>query len=281
MATFRAIESCKPEKERLVYDPFAAAFLSKFYQTLVAVCALPFIRKIVTTGIQLRWPGTFTSAVARTKLIDDMIIDAVKTDGINQIIIVSATLDTRAHRLNIGVPVHYVEVDHPKVQYAKRAVLAELQDMPTVRIDYVPLDLNTQQMSDVIPQLLQRNHNKTLFLWEALTTSMEAREADTIFKYINNFPSGTQVIFTYIDKAVLENPKAFNGFVSIDRILRRSGENWDFGLHPGDLNSFMEARNMKMRYEGGAEKYRAQYFGNKSRRMKGYEYFRVVRGEVK
>lgn len=281
MAAFRAIESTKPEKERLLHDPFAAVFLSKFYQLLLVCCNISLFRKIITGCIQFRWPGSFTAGVARTKLIDDMIIDAVRNDGINQVIILHATYDTRAHRLNVGVPLHYVEMDHPDLQHRKRTMLASLGGLPTIPIDYVQLDMNTQQISEVIPQLCYRQHYKTLFLWEGLVSNMEAKQGETIFHHIRQFNPGTQIIFTYAEKAALENPKAFYGFEKVNRLLRRAGENWDFGMCPAELHPYLEEHEMKLRYDGGAADYRAQYFGDKSKQMKGYEYFRVLRAEVK
>ncbi len=281
MAAFRAIESTKPEKERLLYDPFASAFLSKFYQLILAGCMIPFIRRIVTACIQFRWPGSFTAAVARTRLIDDMILHAVKSQGINQVIILNATFDTRAHRLNVGVPLHYVEMDHPALQYTKKKILSTLVGLPAIHVDYVELDMNRQQISEVFPKLFYGSHYKTLFLWEGLTTIQEAKQAETIFHHVKNFHPGTQIIFTYVEKAVLENPKAFYGFVRINRLLRRAGENWDFGICPEELYAYLESYHLQLHYDGGADDYRAKYFGEKSRHMKGYEYLRVVRAEVK
>ena len=62
---------------------------------------------------------------------------------------------------------------------------------------------------------------------------------------------------------------------------KRAGENWDFGLCPDELRTYLDSYNMLLRYEGGAADYRAQYFGEKSKGMKGYEYFRLARAEVK
>lgn len=281
MAAFRAIESTKPEKERLLHDPFAAVFLSKFYQLLLACCSISLFRNIITACIQFHWPGTFTAAVARTKLIDDMIVDAVRNEGVNQVIILHATYDTRAHRLKVGLPLHYVEMDHPDLQHRKRTMLASLKGLPNVPVDYVQLNMNTQQISEVIPQLFYRQHYKTLFLWEGLTSTMEAKQGEAIFHHIRKFSPGTQAIFTYIEKAVLENPKAFYGFEKVNRLLRRAGEDWDFGMCPAELHAYLDAHDMKVRYDGGAADYRAQYFGEKSKQMKGYEYFRVIRVEVK
>jgi methyltransferase (TIGR00027 family) len=281
MAAFRAIESTKPPAERLLYDPFAAAFLPALYQAIIACCSIRLIRNIVTACIQLRWPGSFTAGIAGTRMIDDMIIHAVKTQGINQVIILNATFDTRAHRLNIGVPVHFVEMDHSAIQMTKRKILASLSGLPVVHVDYVQFDMNTQQISDVIPQLFYQEHYKTLFLWEGVTTWQDAKVGEAMFHHIKTFRPGTQFIFTYAEKAVLDNPEAFYGFTSIDRRLRRHGENWDFGIVPETLHAYLNAHNIQLHYDGGASAYRARYFGEKSKHMKGYEYFRIARAEIK
>ncbi|NSL88167.1 SAM-dependent methyltransferase [Chitinophaga sp. Mgbs1] len=285
MAVFRALESTKPANERLFFDPFAGAFASRFYRTILAACSVPFVRKTFEAYIQLRWPGTYTAAVARTRLIDDMITKAVREDGINQIFILNATLDTRAHRLDIGMPVSFVEVNHPDTQNFKQKQIWGMlgnAEMPAVHVDYVKLDMSRQQLADTIsPILLQKSRYKTLFLWEALTTSMEAAQAESLFEFIKSYPPGTQVIITYADKDVFENPRAYPGFSRIYKALRHAGENWDYGMNAGDVTAFMRERNMQLLYDGGADKYREQYFGEKSKCMKGYEYFRVMRSELK
>ncbi|WP_143305245.1 class I SAM-dependent methyltransferase [Chitinophaga vietnamensis] len=281
MAVFRAIESSKPADKRLLYDPFAAAFVDKRYQTAIACCAFPLFRRLFTAYIQFFWPGTYTAGIARTRLIDDMIVEAVDKQGINQVIILNARIDTRAHRLKTESPVQFVEIDHPESQYRKQQRLYELLEEPAKFVDYIPLDINTQPMSEVFDQLLQRQHYKTLFLWEGLTSDLKAREADTIFRYINRFPAGTQVIFTYMNKAALDNPTAYRGFRRIARTMRAGGDKWNYGMHPAEWDSFMRERNMRVLYEGGADKYRAQYFGAAANHMHGYEYFCVVKAELK
>lgn len=282
MATFRAIESTRPEKERLLYDPFAQLFISRFYRSCLPFCTIPLFYKVLAGYIEMNWPGVLSAGVARTKKIDEMIIKAVREDGINQIIILSAGFDTRAHRLNIGLPVNFVEVDHPAVQDIKRAQLAQVMEHPVTLVDYIPIDINKQPLAEVMPALLHLKHYKTLFLWEGVTTYLKAAAVDTIFQYIKSFPSGTQTIFTYIDKRVLEEPDKYYGFRRIDKTLRKGGDYWNFGMYPEDIHRFLANRNMELCYDGGADRYRKEYYGDKkARRMKGYEYFRLAHVVVK
>ncbi|RFS24831.1 class I SAM-dependent methyltransferase [Chitinophaga silvatica] len=281
MATFRAIESTKPETERLLFDPYAVNFLSGFHRFLIKLCQIRFIRSFFINYIQYNWPGTYTAGIARTRLIDDMLMEAVVKEGINQIIILNARFDTRAHRLNIAKRVNFVEIDHPQLQRVKKAVMHPYTNEKAIPVDYLELDLNSERLADVMPSPLLPKHYKTLFIWEALTTNHELQEAEAIFEYLKDFPSGTQVIFTYVNKSVFEKPAENFGFLQINSLLKKVGEEWDFGLNPAELPLFMAQRNMKVRYDGGAADYRATYFGDASANMKGYEYFRLVRAEVK
>ncbi|SEA79607.1 methyltransferase, TIGR00027 family [Chitinophaga terrae (ex Kim and Jung 2007)] len=281
MATFRALESTRPVNKRLLYDPYAIKFLPKFHRLLVSLSRFGPVRNCFIAYINARWPGTYTAGVARTRLIDDMVIEAVQHEGINQIIILNARYDTRAHRLKTSRQVNFVEIDHKDLQQRKRKIMKPPPGSRSLPVDYIELDIKTQQLAKVIPSPLLPRHYKTLFIWEALTTTRELNAAETIFEYLKDFPPGTQVIFSYVDKDVLVNPGHYTGFFKINKLLKKTGEQWDFGLHTHELPGFLAQRNMKLRYDGGATDYRALYYGEKSKRMKGYEYFRIVRAEVK
>ncbi|SHK80034.1 methyltransferase, TIGR00027 family [Chitinophaga jiangningensis] len=281
MALSRAIESTAPVHKRLLYDPFAAAFLSPLFQKVIACCHYGPLRKITTTILQLRWPGAYTAAVARTRLIDDMIHDAVNNQGINQVIIINARLDTRAHRLKTSIPVQYVEVDLKESQLQKQEILFNVIPEQVTSIDYVPVDIHTQRLSSEMITHLQREYYKTLFLWEGVTSSLKAKEIDEFFEYVTRYPAGTQIILTYLHKAAVENPDNFRGFRAVSRTLGRKGEHFNFGVYPDTWASIFNARNMQVNYDGGASDYRRQYYKEAAKHMKGYEYFRVVRAALK
>jgi methyltransferase (TIGR00027 family) len=70
-------------------------------------------------------PGPRASAIARTKLIDDLIREA--SPVIDQLVILGAGYDTRAHRLGCLSDRAVYEIDHPSTQGYKRAVLARAE----------------------------------------------------------------------------------------------------------------------------------------------------------
>ena len=75
MALFRALEDARPRGRRLFEDPVAASFLEPSLLRVARAGRLPLLRTGVPWFIDTRWPGARTSAVARTRFIDDVVID--------------------------------------------------------------------------------------------------------------------------------------------------------------------------------------------------------------
>src|SRR5262245_23641861 len=98
MALFRAIESVQPPTRRLFSDPFSRAFLRPPLHLAADVARLPLLGKLIAWIIDRRWPGARPSGVARTRLIDDLLLRALH-DGVQQVVILGAGFDCRAYRL--------------------------------------------------------------------------------------------------------------------------------------------------------------------------------------
>src|SRR5262245_52774002 len=73
MALFRALETLRPPQERLFADPLAELFLGSWGRRLVILARIPFARRLLERVVDRRWPGARTSAIARTRLIDDAV----------------------------------------------------------------------------------------------------------------------------------------------------------------------------------------------------------------
>ena len=98
VALFRALETAKPSSERLFSDPLAVAFLRPSLRAAVALARLPAVGRLVPALIDRRWPGPRASAVARTRVIDDVVQQAVGR-GLDQLVLLGAGYDSRPYRL--------------------------------------------------------------------------------------------------------------------------------------------------------------------------------------
>jgi len=121
-AAGRAVESTRPD--RLIDDPFAAAF--------VAAAEAP-------VPLPVRWPGEHDVPSdqellllcgsgyvgMRARFFDDYLAGA-SADGVAQIVVLAAGLDTRAFRLDGLAGARLVEIDQPAVLAFKDTVLRDI-----------------------------------------------------------------------------------------------------------------------------------------------------------
>jgi methyltransferase (TIGR00027 family) len=279
MALFRALEHARPPKTRLFTDPFAQAFLGPRLRWLVTLSALPGLVDVVCRVIDHRWPGARTSAVARTRLIDDRAGAAI-AEGVQQIVLLGGGFDSRAYRLEGGEPLAFFDVDHPSTQARKRQVLRDVIGEPSSRVRFVPTDFDRDSIETTLPAAGYDQSRPTLFIWEGVTNYLTDRAVDHTLRWCAGSVPPSQIAFTYVHRAVLDDPAAFYGTARLFAILEASGERWTFGLEPSRVAAYLGERGYRLDEDLGAAEYRARYFGSSSAAMRGYEFYRVVSAHV-
>jgi methyltransferase (TIGR00027 family) len=79
--------------------------------------------------------------VVRHRFFDDFLLELAVREGIRQVVLVAAGLDTRAFRLDWPAGTHVFEIDQPEVFAYKDVVLDELAARPLADRVVVPADL--------------------------------------------------------------------------------------------------------------------------------------------
>jgi methyltransferase (TIGR00027 family) len=115
----RAIETLRDPA--LIQDPYAAAFV-RAASVPVPVPATP---QAADADATFPWSLTGTYVAVRTRYFDDYMASAI-ADGIEQIVIMAAGLDTRAFRLDWPSGTTLFELDVPLVLGFKDRVLGEV-----------------------------------------------------------------------------------------------------------------------------------------------------------
>ncbi|OBG18690.1 SAM-dependent methyltransferase [Mycobacterium sp. 852002-51057_SCH5723018] len=121
-ALHRATESARPDA--LFSDPLAARLAGEHGRAIVARAP-----RMTRNGWWL---------VARTKIIDDTIIQAI-ADGCDRVLNLAAGLDTRPYRLQLPAEFTWVEADLPKLLEEKTRLLAD--QTPRCRLTRTAVDL--------------------------------------------------------------------------------------------------------------------------------------------
>jgi O-methyltransferase involved in polyketide biosynthesis len=113
----------------------------------------------------------------------------------------------------------------------------------------------------------------TFVLWEGVTNYLTESAVEATLRWCARTAPGSLLLFTYVHRDVLTRPGAFVGTQRLFASLDKVGERFTFGIEPGELPELLE-RDL------GAADYRALYFGEAARRMRGHEFYRVALARV-
>jgi methyltransferase (TIGR00027 family) len=279
VALFRAIESSRPADKRLFEDPFARRFLSPSLSVVATLCRVPSVAGLVSGFIDRRWAGARSSAVARTRFIDDALLDALAR-GISQVVILGAGFDSRAYRLPGLTNVAVFEVDHPDTLAMKQRVLHRVSIQLPAHVRFVGLDFNSADLGHVMAAAGYSKRARTFIVWEGVTNYLTEAAIDTTLRWCAQAASGSQLVFTYVHRAVLDDPAAFRGTERLFATLKAAGEQWTFGLEPAHLASYLSQRGLELESDIGSADYRARYLPPVARIMRGYEFYRIAMARV-
>jgi methyltransferase (TIGR00027 family) len=240
VALFRALESRRGFGARVIHDHLARRFLSPRLRAVDLLATVPGIRGLISFYIDRRWPGPRPSAVARTRVIDDAMVAAMK-EGAEQVVILGAGYDTRPYRLSRR-GVRFFEVDHPDTQAVKRRRLGELRAGAAT---FVALDFATEEPGPALAAAGLDGGLRTLFVWEGVLSYLEPAAIDAMLGWIARTGApGSRVVFTYADQRALDGSMGDTG-PWLDAV-EKAGEPFRTGLDPRTLEAFLAERRLRL-----------------------------------
>jgi len=279
MAFFRALESARSPRKRLFEDRFAVHFLRPSLRKVVRLSRIPLFAAFARWRSDHLLPGARTSGIARTRFIDDAVLQSLR-DGIRQIVILGAGFDSRAYRLHGIQSAAVFEVDHPATLEMKRKHLREVMAEPPRNVRYIAIDFNQQSLPHVLCDAGLDTRVPTLFLWEGVTNYLSAEAVDAVLRYVSTFPSRSRLIFTYVHRGALDGSALFEDAPDIVRNVAAIGEPWTFGLDPAEVPGYLHERGLELLRDAGAREYRKECMGPAARRMRGYDFYHVAIASV-
>jgi len=246
-ALFRALEARKPASSRVADDTMAVRFLPPEFRLLAGAARAPGGRRLIETVIDRRWPCVRGGVVARTRLIDETV--AAELPRVRQALILGAGFDSRAYRLAGMHTVTVFEVDHPATQKVKQDVLRRAAEAaPDVR--FVPVVFGTDEPALKLAAAGFAAGEQTLVLWEGVTNYLDPAAVDATFRFLASvLGPGSPVVFTYVDRRMLDGSAAFDGAETTMRAVRRVGEPFTFGLDPGETPGYLAERGFTLEWD--------------------------------
>jgi methyltransferase (TIGR00027 family) len=277
MALFRAIESSRPADSRLFYDPYAALFLGGWRKWIYKVAQYDAGRRLIERLLDRESPGARAAGIARTQWIDDQVTRALETS--TQLVLLGAGFDTRAFRLPAAQQVKSFELDQPETSIEKQATLrTEIGALPK-GVQFVNIDFNKQSVSDALRSTGFDDRRTTCFVWEGVSNYLAPEAVDGVLRQISKSASGTTLLFTYVDRKVLDHPDQFFGAQKLLARLRSYGEPWTFGLYVEEIEGYLAARKLRLVQDlSVADVW--ERAGRPATEVHGYEFYRVASASV-
>jgi methyltransferase (TIGR00027 family) len=279
MALYRAMETRRPEAQRLFTDPYASCFLGPRLRLASWIAAFPTGERWLYRYMQHRIPGALASGIARTRYIDDLLERRLQ-GGIKQVILLGAGFDTRAMRLPRLRDISVLEIDHPDTAKRKQTLLRKAIRERPANVRYLSVDLNLQSLGQLFKQQGINISKPTVIIWEGVTNYLKQKAVEDVMRVTSSFPSGSAIIFTYIHRSVLEEPTAWWGAARLLSDLQRLQEKWTFGFLPEELAAWLLELGLHLVEDKGAAEYRETYMPERKILLKGYEFYRVAEAEV-
>lgn len=259
-ALFRAIEQRLPEP--LFVDPWARRFLRGRYRLAALLPAAVLVRVI-----DLRWPGPRAGVCVRTRWLDDQIGAALER-GLDQLVLLGAGFDARAHRLPGIERVRVFEVDHPATQAMKRRVVGAAP----AHVTYVPVEFGRDSLPDALARAGLRPQARTLLLWEGVTNYLDERAVDATLRFAAR--AGQSLLFTYVDRGVIDGSREFMGAAESTAHVKKLGEPFTFGFDPGELGGYLRERGLDLEEDLAVSEIARSYYPDA--RPPVYAYYHVV-----
>lgn len=132
----------------------------------------------------------------RSRFAEDSAREAI-ADGVRQILVLGAGLDTFAYRLEPTREMRVFELDHPATQGEKKRRLAEAQIPEPGHVAYVAHDFERGSMTAALEAAGLDPKIRTFVIWLGVTPYLTAEAVYATLGELARWPGGAEVVFDY------------------------------------------------------------------------------------
>jgi methyltransferase (TIGR00027 family) len=212
-AAGRAVESRRAD--RLFDDPLAAVLAGE-----------------EGFGLMERWrlpgrPVENPTIGPRTVVFDDLVLAAI-AEGVGQMVLLAAGMDTRAFRLRLPAEVIVFELDLPELLEHKQAILEQEHAEPRCHRILVPVDLAEDDWPLALSAAGFDSSSPAVFIAEGLSYYLTEDENARLLDHLAALAaSGSRLGIDMVSRDYLEDPAAAPFF----EFTAAHGIHWQFGTN--------------------------------------------------
>jgi len=241
---WRALGTTIPEPELRNPDTLAVRFFgARERQVLLEVNQPIFVGREFSAA----WPQMaegqrriFLHALARTRLIDDTLRQAVN-DGASQVVILGSGYDSRAYRFpQLLRSAKVFEVDFPPTQEYKKLRVREVLGQAPKNVVFVPIDFSKDDLGVVLRAAGYRPERKTVFIWEGVTYYIPESGVEATLHFVaDHSPAGSVIVFDYEYERAVRGKHNDQILKEIYTRLANWGEPHIFGMPDDSAKEFV------------------------------------------
>lgn len=274
-AVCRLIEQSQPDNQRLFNDPVVQYLVSPALRLMMRFGPM---RNLTFNQTEAAGKGIYGGQVCRTRYIDEVVQSAL-SQGITQLVILGAGLDSRPYRLPGIERVKVYEVDLASVQNAKKVNLEKHFSRLPANVTFVPIDFDTQTLETVFVDSTLDRSKPTVFIWEAVTQYISADAVRQTLSFIGKSAPDSVLVFTYVLKSVIERRSTvLDADKMMDRVQKTAP--WIFGLEPSEVRAFLQPFHLQVQSDVGSTDYQTKYLQPLKRTLHVSEMERTVHAVV-
>ena len=276
IAFCRALETLEQPAQRLFDDPYAFALLSNPYRVFARLSYIPILRKLIYAILDLVLPYTRSSAVVRTRAIDDLVREAIRS-GVSQLVLLGAGFDSRGYRLEEVREITVFEVDHPATQQIKKERLKTYMGRLPRNIRYVAVDFEKDNLEAGLVESGYDPATPAIVVWEGVIDYLTESAVQSTFASISRLLTPSSfLIFTYTDLRVLKETKAPT-YVRLWRFWTSiSGEPFTYALDPDTLAEMLKSYQFLLQSDVSTAEIAERYCRPLGRREPGNRAYRIA-----
>jgi methyltransferase (TIGR00027 family) len=171
VAYYRAMETERPDA--IFRDPYAARLAGERGRQIV---------ETMPRGRSSAW-----AMIVRTAVFDEVILDRVRSGGVDTVLNLAAGLDARAWRLAVPPTLRWIDVDLPAILEYKTDLLKN--ETPVCRYEAVTLDLRDEAKRRALFSQVGASSRRTLVVTEGLLIYLTPEQVGSLARDLHAAPS--------------------------------------------------------------------------------------------
>jgi methyltransferase (TIGR00027 family) len=205
-------------------------------------------------GPRLRW-----FIAARSRIAEDALRVAV-ADGVRQLVVLGAGLDTLAYRTDLAGRLRIFEIDHPATQAWKRDKLAAAAIAVPITLTFVPVDFERQILADALGAAGFDHDARTFFSWLGVVPYLTEQAVFSTLALIAGLPGGGEVVFDYVNPAASIAPAGRIAHQALAERVAAAGERFRSYFDTERLRAELRAIGFGHVDDVGPERLAARFF---------------------